>query len=156
MEAAHPAAPVVPPPPPAPIQARRMGAAETGTPLAVVHHLFGGVDQRFEVRDVEEPDLERADPELAGEEGKVSVPVPGMPSGSDGTVGSGASCAFSASADSAIDPSISTRSKSAFPSRMSSNGTSRPSRRQISQASTHMAFADPAARSDCHSAYRRS
>ena len=77
-----------------------------------------------------------------------------VPAGADDGVGSAAAgSAPSASfAASAIDVSISIRSKSTVPSRRSCSGTSRPSRRQIRHASTHIAFADPADRSSCHSA----
>ena len=70
------------------------------------------------------------------------MPVERVPAGADGGVGSG-SAGASASAASAIDVSISSRSKSARPSMMSSNGTSRPSRRQMSHASTHIALRRP-------------
>jgi hypothetical protein len=108
------------------------------------------VDKGLEVLDFEEPDFPRADPEVLGEDPGVPLPVVGEPSGPGGVpgvVGPSAACAScSASAAAAIDASISFRSKSRSPARMSRHAASasRPSRRQIRHASMISALADPA------------
>ena len=128
---------------------------------------FDIIDKGLEVLDLEEADFPRADPEVLGEDPGVTLPVVGEPAGPDpagvglaasrsaAAAASASSCASSAAL--AIDASISFRSKSRSPARMSRHAASasRPSRRQIRHASMISAFADPACMSSCHSPYRR-